>query len=55
MIPLLYDLRKLASERKVKINDLYEPVKLKFMNKHIKIGISICEDAWFQGLSKIQF
>lgn len=42
-----YDLRKLASERKVKINDLYEPVKLKFANKHIKIGISICEDAWF--------
>lgn len=46
-----YDLRKLAAEKNVKIQDLYQPVKIKYRNKQINIGISICEDAWSQDYS----
>lgn len=41
-----YDLRKLASDKNSKLEELYEPLKLKQNGKVIKIGVSICEDAW---------
>ncbi|WGL59144.1 NAD(+) synthase [Pigmentibacter sp. JX0631] len=41
-----YDLRKLANDKNLLIQDLYEPLKLKQNGKIINIGISICEDAW---------
>lgn len=41
-----YDLRKLSNELDCKPEDLYEPISLKFANKEVRIGVTICEDGW---------
>lgn len=41
-----YDLRKLAYEKKCRIEDLYEPIQMKYENETATVGLSVCEDGW---------
>ncbi|WP_233231367.1 NAD(+) synthase [Silvanigrella aquatica] len=43
-----YDLRKLSQELSCYPKDLYEPIEIKFKNKKLQIGITVCEDGWSQ-------
>lgn len=41
-----YDLRKLAFEKQCSLCDLYQAAVFNFKNRKVRIGVSICEDAW---------
>ncbi|MCW1949637.1 MAG: NAD(+) synthase [Candidatus Shapirobacteria bacterium] len=46
-----YSMMKLANERKVNVEELLKPFEVKIGDEKIKIGLTLCEDMWWENYS----